>query len=336
MLIRFKKFLLQSRILTYGHEETQRLMTIVNNMPLKEPHLTEKWDGRQSYREMQHPDLNQSFLSFLSSAVGRVSTAPANLARAYLTDPKVAKSTDLYTFDRAELERLRTDVLAHPEKYELALRAHQKQGKAQFNSNKLAISEKKREEYNYWYSVMNEGYLPEHSLPYYKQFVAYKDFVASLEARAFDTFRVTVQRLINDFETNDAKNAVTEFKQAAKESKQAALRRLLGVINEAQGIDSSLPSPSSATAKPHLTQSARNTKDVKRLINSLVEQDPQISKLIPAGTEGNPLVAKFREEILGDLYQMIEFVLINSGKGQQPSKHLLQERLASLTNPTNT
>jgi hypothetical protein len=33
---------------------------------------------------------------------------------------------------------------------------------------------------------------------------------------------------------------------------------------------------------------------------------------------------------------MIEFVLINSGKGQQPSKHLLQERLASLTNPTNT
>jgi hypothetical protein len=68
-----------------------------------------------------------------------VSTAPANLARAYLTDPKVAKATNLYTFDRTELERLRNDVLAHPEKYELALRAHQKQRQAQFGSNKLAI-----------------------------------------------------------------------------------------------------------------------------------------------------------------------------------------------------
>lgn len=236
---------------------------------------------------MQHPDINQSFLSFLSAAIGRVSTAPANLARAYLTDPKVAKATNLYTFDRAELERLRADLLAHPEKYELALRAHQKQEKTQLGSNKLAISEKKREEYNYWFSVLNEGVLPEHSLPYYKQLVAYKDFVATIEARAFDTFRITVQRLINDFETNNAKNTVTEFTQAAKESKQAALRRLLGVINEAQGVESSLPSPSPATGKPHLTQSARNTKDVKRLINSLVEQDPHISKLVPSGAEGN-------------------------------------------------
>jgi hypothetical protein len=62
---------------------------------------------------------------------------------------------------------------------------------------------------------------------------------------------------------------------------------------------------------------------VKRLINTLVEQDPHIAKLVPAGADGNSLVAKFREEILGELYQMIEFVLINSGKGQVPSKHLI-------------
>lgn len=41
MFIKFKKFLFQSRILTFGNEETQRLINVVANLPYKEPHLTE-------------------------------------------------------------------------------------------------------------------------------------------------------------------------------------------------------------------------------------------------------------------------------------------------------
>lgn len=87
-----------------------------------------------------------------------------------------------------------------------------------------------------------------------------------------------------------------------------------------------------------MTQSARSTKDIKRFINRLVEQDPEVSQLIPKETSS--LANKFREEVLGELYQLIEFVLINNaGKragSALPPKHLLQERLASLTNPNNT
>ena len=161
MLIKFKKFLLQSRILTYGHEETNRLMAIVKNLPFKEPHLTEQWDGPKSYRQMEHPNMHQSFLSFLTKVVGRTSLAPANLARSYLTDPRTREATNLFTFDRKELESLRADILANPYKYELAMRAHHKQQRSQWGSNKLAMKRKKHEEYDYWYSVLNEGILPE-------------------------------------------------------------------------------------------------------------------------------------------------------------------------------
>jgi hypothetical protein len=88
----------------------------------------------------------------------------------------------------------------------------------------------------------------------------------------------------------------------------------------------------------HLTQSARTTKDIKRFINRLVEEDHEISQLIPKETTS--LANKFREEVLGELYQLIEFVLVNNATKRAgsalPPKHLLLERLASLTNPTNT
>jgi hypothetical protein len=71
MFIRFKKFLFQSRILTYAHEEFDRLSTQIKNMPFKEVHLTEPWNGNITMRDMQHPDIQQSFLYQLSQAVGR-------------------------------------------------------------------------------------------------------------------------------------------------------------------------------------------------------------------------------------------------------------------------
>lgn len=71
-------------------------------------------------------------------------------------------------------------------------------------------------------------------------------------------------------------------------------------------------------------------------------QDAEISQIIPKVDGSNSqLVRKFRDDITQELYQLIEFVLINSAtQGRSgsalPPKHLLQERLASLTNPLNT
>ena len=87
MFIRFKKFLFQSRILTYAHEEVDRVLKIIENMPFKEPHMKENWDSETSFREMEHPDLQHSFLSVISKAIGKVSLAPPELARTYLTNP---------------------------------------------------------------------------------------------------------------------------------------------------------------------------------------------------------------------------------------------------------
>ena len=54
------------------------------------------------------------------------------------------------------------------------------------------MKSKKYDEYDYWFRTLNEGVLPHDSLPYYKQLVAYKDFVDSIESKAFNTLKVTV------------------------------------------------------------------------------------------------------------------------------------------------
>ena len=77
--------------------------------------------------------------------------------------------------------------------------------------DKLNMRLKKREEYDYWFRIMNEGVLPTDSLPYYKQLVAYREFAETVEARAVDTLKLTVQRLLFDFEQKDGVNNVTEF-----------------------------------------------------------------------------------------------------------------------------
>jgi len=53
MLIRFKKFLFKSRILTYWAKENEQEEKLLKNMPFKQIHLTEKWD--ETYQDMSHP-----------------------------------------------------------------------------------------------------------------------------------------------------------------------------------------------------------------------------------------------------------------------------------------
>jgi hypothetical protein len=324
----------------------EKLLVINANMPQREIHLKEQWDGGKTWRETEHPEARNSVLWYLSKAVGKQSLTPPELAKAYMTDPKATNSLTMYTFDKKELEKLRDDLLANPEKYEQSLRSRP-QAKQPLG-NKRLIQAKKHEEYDYWFRVLNEGHLPYDSLPYYKQLVAYRDFAEGIEQKALNTLKMTVQRLLMDFEDHDGgvsgNNKVAGFEQGQKESKHQALRRLMTVINEMPEVKD-LPSTSQVVSgksqqQYHLTQSGRSTKDIKRHINRLLEQDPEIAKLIPGENLKNPLISKFREDSLNELYQLIEFVLINNTNKRQgsalPPKHLLQERLASLTNPSNT
>jgi len=173
--------------------------------------MTEQWDGAITIREMEHPEIKNSFLWHLSSAIQKQTLAPPEIAKKFLTDSKTAQALTTFTFDKGELERIRSDILENPAKYEAALRA-KKPENPQYGYKPLTKI-KKHDEYDYWFRVLNGGILPADSLPYYKQLVSYKDFVEQIESRALNTLKLTVQRLILDFENHDnaATNKVINF-----------------------------------------------------------------------------------------------------------------------------
>lgn len=83
--------------------------------------MEEKWD--QSWREMDHPDLNKHVLFHLSKAVGRVSLSPEELVKSYLTDKNHAKQNTAFVLDEKELKNLRKDILENPHKYQSVIDA---------------------------------------------------------------------------------------------------------------------------------------------------------------------------------------------------------------------
>ena len=66
-------------------------------MPYKLMHLTENWD--KSWREQDHPELKRHVMGHLSNVVGRVSLAPPELMRTYMTDKKSADQMTAFVLD---------------------------------------------------------------------------------------------------------------------------------------------------------------------------------------------------------------------------------------------
>ena len=69
--------------------ELKKTMAQIENYPFQQIHLREEWD--KTYREMDHPELQNSPIYHLSKAVGRITMTPHEMAKAYLTDPSLRK-----------------------------------------------------------------------------------------------------------------------------------------------------------------------------------------------------------------------------------------------------
>ena len=101
----------------------------------------------------------------------------------------------LYTLDKEELIKLRRDILENPEKYErlLVKGGIEKGGSGVYNVETRQVEmELRREEYEYWYRALNDGVCPNDSLPGYRNYLHYKEFVRTVENKMVDTLKFTV------------------------------------------------------------------------------------------------------------------------------------------------
>lgn len=276
MYIRFKQFLFQSRILTFQSEEFDRLLRQVQALPFKEIHLTEKWD--ETYLKQQHPELHRSVLYHISKAVGRKTFAPPEIAKSYLSNPELARSLTHYTFDLNELKALRRDVLLNPEKYAQIL--EQPAGHLGFK-DRFQIHETKDQEWEYWYRVLNDGKAPVDGQKHYQTLLAYKEFVEGVEKKAVGTLKLIVQRLINDFDHEAGVNEVQDFTHQQKETKREALAKLLALMGGHKDLKERKGRAKTSKVQNKLLAESRPLSEIKRHINNLLMNDPQIKELIP-------------------------------------------------------
>lgn len=137
------------------------------------------------------------------------------------------KASTLYTFDKNELIKLRRDILANPEKYEAILLSGRDKNEV---FDHFSFAKEKDAEYEYWYRVLNQGRCPVDNIKHFHELKVFKDFVANVEKKALGTLKLTVSRLIQDFESNENINKIFEYEQEAKETKTSALKRLMNLV----------------------------------------------------------------------------------------------------------
>lgn len=171
MLIRLKKYYFKQRILQYNEERFQLSQKQASALPFKQMHLTEKWD--QCFRDMKHPDLHKSPLYYIAEALGRVSLTAPEMAKSWLTDPENRELMTTITIDKNELDRINTDLLSNPEKYEMIFTMQgyepgtfEDRDFRQMVKRQRALNQAKTDEHEYWFRLLNEGRCPLDSLPY--------------------------------------------------------------------------------------------------------------------------------------------------------------------------
>ena len=302
----------------------------VENLPFKTMHLEQDW--KQNIREGEHPEIQQSVMWHLSKVVGKTHFAPPEMMKTFVSDPEAAKSMTSYVFDKEDLLKLRQDLIENPEKYEEMLtfeRAPPADLRGTDPGEYRRHLKFREENRKYFHRVYNDGRcdLPEQRhlrAEYYR----YKYWADGIKNKALDTLRLTVNRLLLDFENDPTMgNSVVEFDQGENETRQSALKRLYTMLNE--------ESPEQHPKKSEVTKE-RSASTLKSTFFDMVDEDPQLSKVFGSASEvqDNQLIRNFRQSMLNELFQLVEVVLIKNQINEVGSKQ--KAILSKLVNVANS
>ncbi len=111
------------------------------------------------------------------------------------------------TIDKDELDRINTDLLSNPEKYEMIFTMQdyepgtfEDRDYRQMVKRQRALDQAKIDEHEYWFRMLNEGRCPIDSLPYAQEFNAYRDWADLVQYNATNTLRAVINKLLLDHE----------------------------------------------------------------------------------------------------------------------------------------
>lgn len=115
------------------------------------------------------------------------------------------------TIDKDELDRINTDLLQNPEKYEMIF-TMQDYAPGTFEDRDVrsmvkrqrALDQAKMDEHEYWFRLLNEGRCPIDTLPYAQEFNAYRGWADLIQYNATNQLRTVINKLLIDHE--NAKN----------------------------------------------------------------------------------------------------------------------------------
>jgi len=246
MMIRLKKFLIKNRLMQYQGQMVERLAKQLENQPYKLPHLTEPWDV--NIHQTNHPDLENNMLFHLSKVVGRANLAPPEMLQKFVSDPDSAKSMLAYTFDKAELEKLKMDLIRNPEKYTKMLESDSDFYDKEFHKDfdrgfTQLLLEKRLERKEYKHRLNNDGrYEVTENWPWKVEYYQYKMWADQIKKKSFGTLKYVVNRLLVDFKGQEVGNPqsvnfVQEFEPEVFLTKRMELERLSEMLNEHPEIE---------------------------------------------------------------------------------------------------